>query len=210
MRNLQFIIALIFSTFLFFNSNAQEEELITSEEIVSDSTALEAPEKKRKLRILGDYPNPKAALGLSLVLPGAGQAYNKKYWKIPIIYGVFGYLAYKIDDNKKNYEDFRDAYEIRVDGDDMTIDQYEGIYSDASLKRLRDLRKKGLESNWIFVVVTYLLNGVDAYVDAHLLEFDIDEDLSMNIDPTVMPATNGFNSAAGATPQLGLRLAFSF
>lgn len=196
-------ILILFLALLFLHQGIAQE----SDTLGMDSSYVSDEIKtSKKLKLLGEYPNPKAALGLSLVLPGAGQAYNKKYWKIPIIYGVFGYLAYKIDDNKKNYEDYKKAYELRVDGDEDTVDKYAGVYNDATLKRLRNLRKKGLESNWIFVVVTYLLNGVDAYVDAHLLEFDISEDLSINLNPSVQPNDQFSNP----TPGMGLRIALSF
>lgn len=141
---------------------------------------------KVKNSLFGEYPSPKTALAFSLVIPGAGQFYNKKYWKIPIIYGGFGYLAWRISENRKDYVDFRDAYAQRVDGDSTTVDIYSEIYSTSALKFLRDARRKGLESNYIFTVLFYLLNGVDAYVDAHLLQFDVSEDLSLKVNPTIL------------------------
>jgi TM2 domain-containing membrane protein YozV len=165
------------------------------------------PEKKvRKTgaikRFFEDYPNPNKALLLSFIVPGAGQIYNKKYIKLPFVFGAFGGLIYAIDYNTGNYRRFRDAYALKLDGE---IHEFTGTTIDdaASLKRRRDDFRKNMELSYILLVIAYLLNGVDAYVDAHLLQFDVSEDLGLRIQPQT--TLSGFS----ATPMPGVSVIFS-
>lgn len=159
-------------------------------------------------RVFGEYPKPRTALILSLIVPGAGQAYNKKYWKVPIVYGALGYMGWRISENRQTYQDRRDAYIAVVTGDSSIpiAPELQGLPAN-SLRILRDNSKKQLESNWIFLVLTYTLNGIDAYVDAHLLEFDVSEDLSLKVDPTLL---NDISSNSGLPNAPGLRVSMSF
>jgi len=117
------------------------------------------------------------------VLPGAGQFYNKKYWKIPIIYAGFGGLGYAVGSSAGKFRTYRDAYRLRVDGDSTTIDEFEGIYRDNDLLTLRDFYRRNLDISAIFTVVFYTLNILDAVVDAHLFNYDISDDLSLEVRP---------------------------
>ena len=182
----------------------------TNDSTVVDSTVLELSEVELPLgqRILGEYPNPRTALLMSLILPGAGQAYNKKYWKIPLVYGTLGYLAWRISENRETYQKRRDAY-IAVVTRNSNIPiapELQGLPAN-SLRILRDNSKKQLESNWIFLVLAYTLNGVEAYVDAHLLEFDVSEDLSLRLNPTLV---NDLESRTALPNTLGLKVSMSF
>jgi len=124
---------------------------------------------------------------MSALLPGAGQAYNKKYWKIPIIYGGFAGLAYAIRFNNKEYNIYKDAFSARLDGDENTTDAYVGIYSENDLATLKDFYRRNRDLSIIGTGLLYLLNIVDASVDAHLFDFNVNENLSMNIMPTASP-----------------------
>lgn len=128
---------------------------------------------------------PKLATILSTVVPGAGQAYNKKYWKIPVIYVGLGTLGYLANRNNTHYKDFKKAYSelyntnkdstITIDGTSFTLnglDAGKNYY-----RRYRDLYV-------IFTAGLYLLNIVDANVDAHLFDFDISDDISLRITPS--------------------------
>ena len=152
-----------------------------------------------------DYPNPKKSALLSLVLPGTGQIYNKKYLyiKLPVIYGTLGFFGYLIGFNTNQYRDFRDQHLFRVDDDETTVDRFEGIYSDSDLRRIRDQARKNMELSYIGFFFAYTLQAVEAFVSAHLLTFDVNDDLSLQVSPRLqyMPDQQ---TAMG----VGLRLQF--
>jgi len=140
---------------------------------------------------------PAKAAFYSAVVPGLGQVYNKKYWKIPIIYAgmAAGVYFYKQQDDE--YDRFRDAYKRRLAGYDD--DEFQGISDD----RLINAQKSAQKNKSISIIVTvafYLLNVVDANVDAHLRQYEVSEDLSLqpNFD------YNQFN----AQPQYGISLTY--
>ena len=142
---------------------------------------------------------PAKAAFFSAVVPGLGQVYNKKYWKIPIIYAgmAAGVYFYKQQDDE--YNRFRDAYKRRLAG--YNDDEFQGISED----RLINAQKSAQKNKSISIIVTvafYLLNVVDANVDAHLRQYEVSEDLSLqpNFD------YNQFN----AQPQYGMSLTYRF
>ncbi len=119
---------------------------------------------------------PSTAAFYSAVLPGLGQAYNKKYWKIPIIYAGMATGIYFYLENDKDYDRFRDAYKRRLAGFDD--DEFQGISTD----RLIDAQKSAQKNKDISIIVAlafYLVNIVDANVDAHLRQFNVSDDLSL-------------------------------
>ncbi len=129
----------------------------------------------------------KKATIMSAILPGLGQAYNKKYWKIPIIYAGFGTLYYFIRQNGKEYRKFRDAYNVVFEGDTANFNNHEYIIKyDANLDQLREGRnyyRRNLELSWIFTGVLYILNIVDASVDGNIYDFTVDDNLSLKFEP---------------------------
>lgn len=143
--------------------------------------------------------SPKKAIWMSALLPGAGQVYNGKWWKVPIIYGALGGLSYGIAWNHVQAMDFRSAYLARVDGDPTTIDSYVGRYSDSNLRDLRTYYQRNRDLCIIFTAVVYVLNLVDATVDAHLYNFDVSEDLTMRLNPSLQTMPNG-----AYAPSIGL------
>ncbi len=134
--------------------------------------------------------SPRKASILSAVLPGAGQAYNKKYWKMPIIYaGMFG-LGYLVKVNNEDYRVYKEAYKYRLDGDPGTTDDFVGIYSDQDLLTLKDYYRRNRDLSAIGIGLLYVLNILDAAVDAHLYNFNVSDDLTLNITPMAIPSSS--------------------
>ena len=121
---------------------------------------------------------PKRALVYSLMLPGAGQVYNSRIWKVPLVYAGLGTGVFFIVYNRKQYVKYRDGYELMVKKE---ISSFEGITRKEGVKQARDYYRKYMETSYFITGAMYLLNGVEAYVDAHLKGFTIDEDLTLQI-----------------------------
>lgn len=142
--------------------------------------------------------SPRKAVLMSTFVPGLGQIYNRKYWKVPIIYAGLGGSAYAFFWNKNYYDQFYTALKIRNDKDSLTQDAYYNIYSDNNLLDIKNAYRSNMELSVIVFGVFYLLNIIDATVDAHLFDFKISDDLSMKWAPQLSP----INSSAGITLQL--------
>lgn len=152
------------------------------------------------------YPTPSRAAMLSATLPGLGQIYNGRYWKVPIIYIGFGTLIYFIDFNSSNYNMWRRAWIARVDGNPHTIDEFPR-HSTEVIERAMNYYRRNLEINYILAAALYLLNILDASVDAHLMDFDVGENLSMGIQPGLMPSPISSKTLTSST-QFRLTLKF--
>ncbi|MCA0153375.1 DUF5683 domain-containing protein [Winogradskyella vincentii] len=129
-----------------------------------------------------DPLRPSKAAFYSAILPGLGQAYNKKYWKIPIVWGAIGTGVYFYVKNDKQFDRFRDAYKRRLAG--FTDDEFYGDgttpqISDDGLIRAQELYRRNKEVSLLITIGLYALNIIDANVDAHLLQFNVDENLSL-------------------------------
>ncbi len=191
---------------------SQDEVVVDSlqADSLKEISEITKPEKAKKSGALGnffkkDYPNPKKALFMSLVIPGAGQIYNKKYWKVPIVWGGYGLMIYFIDFSGSQYRLLRQEYIYAIDGDENTVSQlmlYNG-WGEDDILQFRDLYRKRLELSYIGLVAMVVLSGVDAFVDAHLMKFDVSEDLSMQLRPKVEILPNHHNT-------FGLGLSFQF
>lgn len=112
------------------------------------------------------------------IFPGAGQIYTKKYWKVPIIYSALVTSGYFILDNNKKYKKYRDTYLDRNNG---IIDNLN--YSNSELITLKDYYKRNREISIMLFSLSYILNIIDASVNAHLFQYEIDENISFKIDP---------------------------
>ena len=146
------------------------------------SQSLPSPEKEKKVK----HHSPTAAIILSTCVPGLGQVYNKKYWKPPIIYAAIGTTIYFFNYNNKLYKDYKQEYISRTDKDLLTIPNEEyKAYNLTQLKELEDYHHRYRDLNVILTGLVYTINIVDAYVDAHLKTFDISDNLSMNIYPSL-------------------------
>lgn len=132
--------------------------------------------------------SPKKAWILSAVLPGAGQIYNKKYWKAPIVWGGLAVAGYYLNDNLKQLNFYRDAYVAETDGDPETINDT-GLNQTLLLDQI-DTYKTWRDWSYIALAAVYVLNIIDANVDAHLFYFDVSEDISMNLAPYFNPMAN--------------------
>jgi hypothetical protein len=146
-----------------------------------------------------DPLRPARAAFYSAVLPGLGQAYNKRYWKIPLVYGAIGASIYTYDFNQKNYLRYRTAYKRRIAG--YNDDEFQGLI--ASTDRLidgQDFYKRNRDRSMLFIVGFYLLNILDANIDAHLKQYNVSSELSFKpyFDTTVN------------TPSAGMRIALTF
>lgn len=129
--------------------------------------------------------SPKTAAIFSAVLPGAGQVYNRKYWKVPIVYAALGTAIYYIDYNTKQYRIYRTEYVARLDGNEETKPSDEfALDSDVYIDESKKFYKRLLDISYASLAVVYVLNIIDASVDAHLFTFDVSEDLSLNWQPT--------------------------
>jgi hypothetical protein len=133
----------------------------------------------------------------SAIIPGLGQAYNKKYWKIPIIYAGGIALVLGIQFNDHYYHVFQTAYKYRVDGDSTTVDDYVNIYPDPnSLLIRRDYYRRSRDLLYIIAGIVYVANIIDAYVDAQLSNFDVSDNLSLRAQP-ILDFTRNYEPVAG-------------
>ncbi len=145
--------------------------------------------------------DPNKAAIFSAVLPGMGQAYNNQYWKIPLIYGGGLLIGHYIEYNHRIYHEFRNALVAEVDGRPETINPYAGRFSQDALTRNRDAFRRNRDMLIVIAGAFYLLNIVDAHVSAHLHEFDINENLSMKVSPSI-ESTPLFSQALGVSVSL--------
>ncbi|PJA08926.1 MAG: hypothetical protein COX70_02680 [Flavobacteriales bacterium CG_4_10_14_0_2_um_filter_32_8] len=129
--------------------------------------------------------SPTKATLFSTAFPGLGQVYNHKYWKVPIIYAGMGISIYFVVTNKKSFNNFKTAYGYRIDGNPLTIDEYEGRLSESSLKSYMDYYQRNKDLSYIVSGLFYILNIVDAAVDAHLFDFPKNDNLSFNFMPSI-------------------------
>lgn len=152
--------------------------------VVKDTTAL----------IEIDPLTPAKAAFYSAILPGLGQVYNKKYWKVPLVYGAIGTSLYFYIDNNKKYHDYRDAYKRRLEG--YNDDKYKFL-DDSRLIAGQKFYQRNRDLSALFVVGFYVLNIIDANVDAALIQFNVNERLSLR--PEIYPADVTFKPNVGLT-----------
>lgn len=125
-----------------------------------------------------DPLRPSKAAFYSAVFPGLGQAYNKRYWKIPLVWGAIGTGIYFYVRNDSQFDRYRDAYKRRLAG--FQDDEFIGVVSDDGLVRAQDQFRRNKEVSLLITLGLYALNIIDANVDAHLLQFNVDENLSLS------------------------------
>ena len=131
---------------------------------------------------------PKKASLYSAIIPGAGQFYTKKYWKIPIVYAGLITSIYYIQENNDTYQLYKTTYLNRLENDNS--DEFYGTYSNNDLKTLSDYYRRNREISILCFFGTYLLNIIDASVSAHLFDYDVSDDLSLHIQPIYLPKDN--------------------
>ncbi len=165
---------------LFFSSSnliAQEKD---SNDVSNDSIRLSTDAFSQI--IIEDYDplGPSKAAFYSAVFPGLGQAYNKKYWKVPIVWGALATSTYFYVDNNNQYKRYRTAYKERLLGrqDEFTTDSGQQLISDAGLERAQEVTKRNSELSLLITVGLYVLQIIEASTNAHLMQFNMDKSLS--------------------------------
>lgn len=157
---------------------------------------------KEKAIIPGDHSPAKAAM-LSSVFPGLGQIYNKKYLKVGLVYAALGAASYAIVWNQDQYKIYERAFYSQID-DDQTNDQFDGVYDERQLIELQNFYRQQRDLSIILGALAYGLQILDAYVDAHLMYYDVSDDLSLRWEPAVINNQANMPSAVG----LGITLSF--
>ena len=186
--------------FLFFFSNAYSQVQPSENAVIVKKDSSEnksQPDSAKKIKVY----SPKVAATRSAIIPGWGQVYNKKYWKVPIIYTGLGISAYVFIDNIKTYKEYKFAYAARIDAqatppDSTDYNQLDEIYkvlSPNTIRAARDQFRAYVDYSALVFILLWGLNVVDATVDAHLKSFDVSPDLSLQLKPghSEMAGTNG-------------------
>ena len=196
------------------------QDMIPADSIPSDSVPLVT----QPLKVAKDWstwkPDPKRALWLALVIPGGGQIYNRKYWKLPLVYGGFVGCLYAMSWNNSQYKDYSQAFLDLSDKDPATAsynkflhlgvqitDDNKQRYLDIFQKR-RDKYRRWRDLSFFVLCGVYALSVIDAYVDAELSVFDISKDLSLKVEPTIIN-THTSNNPFGSS-SIGLQCSVNF
>ena len=140
--------------------------------------------------------SPKKAATMSALLPGLGQIYNKKYWKVPVIYAALGGLGYGFGWNQKYYKYYKNALHYRYDNDANTVDPLP-IYPDEALVTYKNYYQRYRDACVIGMAAVYTLQVLDAAVDAHMFTFDVGPDLSLQWTPQARPEVYGTSFGVG-------------
>jgi len=146
--------------------------------------------------------SPRKAAIYSAALPGLGQIYNEKYWKLPIVYAGFGTLGFFIVRNTRYYNDLKQ----KLIDPDYELKYFEGDFTEDQISRGKDIYKRYRDLSIISTVGFYVLQIIDATVDAYLFDWDVDEDISVRLEPSSQP----YLSPAIPTQSYGLRACISF
>ena len=203
------------STFIAPPLIVPEMDTIATTVLITDSV----PAKKKR-----DWntwrPNPKRAMWLAIVLPGAGQIYNRKYWKLPIFYGGFVGCLYALSWNGQMYHDYSQAYVDLMDNDPntqsyndflhlgTTIDESNKAHYQEIFRKRKDRYRKWRDLSVFALIGVYALSVIDAYVDASLSEFDISDDLSLRVAPTIINDQSSRNPVKSSAIGVGCSLSF--
>lgn len=139
-------------------------------------------------------PNPRKAV-LFAIIPGGGQIYNRSYWKVPIVYAATGGMLYLTIQNRKTYLEFKNAYIKELAGEPHP---YKGINPSVILNA-RNTSRKTYEQSYLFLSIVYLIQIAEAYVDAHLQDYDISEDISFKLKPGFTITPYGLSPALTAS-----------
>ena len=157
------------------------------------------------------------ATTLALICPGAGQVYNKSYWRLPIVVGGFASTIYCIDWNNRGYQRFKKAYRLLADYEanptlypNGSPDEFNGRYSASFLKNLRNSYRRNRDLCIILTAGLYILQAIDAHVDAHLRDYDISKDLSVSLTPMMGYSYNRMSPYTNGGATVGLNLGFTF
>jgi hypothetical protein len=182
------------------STNAQEKKPV----MVADSTPVTKPKVSiNKYDSATQAHRPRVAAIRSAIVPGLGQIYNKKYWKLPIVYGALGVTGYIFVDNIKTYKEYKFAYTARYKAalpvpdstDYKTLKNIYKVISPESIRSARNKFRQYVDYSALFFIIFWGLNVVDATVDAHLKSFDVSPDLSLHLQlgHSELAQTNGLS-----------------
>lgn len=208
----------------FLQANAQQRDSIAPKEtIVADTAKIKTPFKvqfKNATKEIGllfkdttVLQNPRKAVLRSAVIPGWGQARNKKWWKVPLVYGGFVGLGLVYNFNNQFYKEFLLESQYRKANQSIAQDnrflyaQYKGI-SDDQIYSAKDFYRRNRDLTLYSTFGFYLLQMVDAYIDAKLATFDVSDDLSLKIKPTINMPSYASTHTLAPMPMLTLKLNF--
>ena len=185
--------------------------------VFPDSTG----KKKKEKRDWSTWrPSAKRAMWLAIVIPGAGQIYNRKYWKLPIVYGGFLGCLYAIRWNNQMYQDYSQAYMDIMDNDPNTQSYNEFLHLGNTItpenteryqdlfRRRKDYYRRYRDLSVFCLIAVYALSVIDAYVDASLSEFDISQDLSFKVEPAII--NNGSSLNPLKSSSVGIQCSINF
>ena len=208
--------------------HAQVEDESPADSIVADSINNELQTAIAKEPVVKKVPkdwsvwrpDPQRALWLALVIPGGGQIYNRKYWKLPIIYGGFIGCLYAMNWNNNMYKDYSQAYIDIKDNDPGTASYNKFLHLGAQIndsnkerwseifRKRKDKFRRWRDLSFFVMVGVYALSVIDAYVDAELSVFDISKDLSLKVEPTLINGNSSPNPLESSS--LGLHCSLNF
>ena len=186
---------------IFFISNVYSQDQPAGNPATKKDSAI--VKKTEPDTVKKKFYSPKVAARRSAIIPGWGQVYNDKYWKVPIIYAGLGVTGYVFFDNLKTYKEYKFAYAARIEAQPPTLDstkydQLDEIYKTLSpntIRAARDEFRRYVDYSALVFILLWGLNVVDAAVDAHLKAFDVSPDLSLHFKPgySDMAKTNGIS-----------------
>jgi hypothetical protein len=196
LKNILLLCSLFFSVSLYgqgikLDSSFAKLDSLGNSKMLDSSNNTHTLSKNTNLALLFNVKNPipKRAAMYSALLPGLGQAYNKQYWKIPIVYGGLLSAGYIINQQYKNYIKYRKAFIYVTDGNPNTTDT---TYSSTQLFQLQKQSRSNLDKLGVYTTVFYALNIVDALVSSHLRNFDMSKSISLQCKPVVSYQNIGF------------------
>lgn len=226
-RLIAIVLVLLTKTGMLFAQDHILADSIPSDSVYADSVKKEismAIDTAKPVKVPKDWstwkPDPKRALWLALVFPGGGQIYNRKYWKLPLVYGGFVGCLYAMNWNNTQYKSYAQAYLDIMDNDPGTAsynqylhlgsqitkdneEQYKTIF-----KKRKDKFRRWRDLSFFVLCGVYALSVIDAYVDAELSVFDISKDLSLRVEPTII--NNHSSSNPLTSSSFGLQCSLNF
>ena len=170
-----------------------------------DTTNVVVKDKKINSNNIYNPLSPSKAAFYSAVFPGGGQAYNKKYWKVPLAWAAVGIPTYFYLNNNSEYKRYRKAYKLRKTGlvDEFTLEDGTELISLTGLERAQKTLRGNRDLSLLVVIIGYVLQIVEASVNAHLLQFDASDNITVN--PTIMS-----NPIKIEAPSVGFSFKYSF
>lgn len=198
---IKFILLIILTNGIFLTIFAQQDT------VINDTILKKLPEINIQdadtVKQYSAIKNPVKATLYSALIPGLGQIYNEKYWKVPIVYTCLGGVVFFSDYNNKQYKRYLAAYIAETDDLEETVSEFDGQRTKEDLLYLKKKFRRNRDISYLLIFGIYFLNVIDATVDAHLYDFDISDDLSLRILPDIIQGIDYQNT-------IGLRLSINF